>query len=179
MSDALTQIYAMQQHERNEKERAQLAAQAKRAREAAAFRTSGVPALYMEFADVPLRADVQSRTFKKTVAQMTWQHCDPRVPANANIREMSFSSHYGGDSAPRWWCEESADSNRMIYFHAPNGNTATRAYYYEPNGPWLAAFVEYLAKVCDPDAIAEKMRTRQTPENLDNPSGTRRQLQPL
>jgi hypothetical protein len=179
MSDALTQIYAMQQQERNEQERARLAAQAKRNREGAAFRTSGIPALYMEFAAVPLRSDVQSRTYKKTVAEMTWQHCDPRVPANANIREMTFSSHYSGDNNPRWWCEEIADSGRMIYFYAQNGNTSARVYYNEPNGPWLAAFVEYLAKICDPDAIAEKMRTRQAPENLDNPSGTRRQLQPL
>lgn len=179
MSDALTQIYALQQRQLSEQERARLAARAKRDREVAAFRTSGIPALYMDFADIPLRDDVKARTYKKTVAQMTWQHCDPRQRTNTQISEMTFASSHGGDSSPQWGCREDADSGRMIYFHAPTGNYANRDYYYEATGPWLDAFVEYLAKICDPNAIAEKLRARQPEENLDNPSGTRRQLQPL
>ena len=107
MSDALARVFALQQREINEQERQRQIALAQREREINAFMNSGLPAIYIEFSDVPLKEEAQRRTYKKMFAECTWAHCDPRVK---RVSEMSFLAVGGNGSGPRWWCKENNDS---------------------------------------------------------------------
>ena len=149
---------------------------AKREREITAFMNSGLPALYTEFADVPLKADAQGRLYKKTFAECTWQHCDPR---SKRVSEMSMTAPGSiSGHAPRWWCKEDPDSGRMFYYYSEIGSYASfTVFEREPSGKWLDAFIEYVAKLCDPVVVARRMSEAQEQSTQDRIN--RRQLQPL
>jgi hypothetical protein len=168
MSSALTQIYALQQRELNEKERQRQHQIAKQQRVVAAFNTSGLPAIFAEFRDVPLRPDVRARVYKKTIVDLTY---DSETPPN-NRRSMAFASINGASQGKRWYCEEDPDSGKMRYCYYSGTQTEV---YSQPQGSWLDHFIEYMAAAADPDAIARKI---QTTEPASAPS-TRRQLQPV
>lgn len=177
MSEALARIFALQQREINENERQRQLAAAKRTREITAFMNSGLPALFIECSAVPLSKDSQQRLYKKVFAECTYDHCDTR---KRQVAEMSFYQIGGGNgSGPRWWCAEDRDSGRMLYLYSPNGSYSVgevRAS--EPTGPWLDAFIEYIAKVCDPQAIADKLSESQANQAVEA-RFNRRQLQPV
>jgi hypothetical protein len=177
MSETLARIFALQQREINENERHRQLALAKRTREITAFMNSGLPALFIECSAVPLSKDSQQRLYKKVFAECTWDHCDAR---KKQVSEMSFSQLGGSSSSnPRWWCTEDKDSGRMLYMYSATGsysNCEVRSN--EPTGPWLDAFIEYIAKVCDPQAIADKLSESQANQARET-HFNRRQLQPV
>lgn len=177
MSEALARIFALQQREINEQERQLQLMNAKHAREVHAFMTSGLPEIFTECADLPLSKSAVGRLYKKTLGQCTWDHCDPR---KNQIREMVFSSLGGSGSGPRWRCYESADSGRVLYTYSPIGSTSAETTTNEPAGEWLDAFIEYVAKLCDPQAVADKLSESQANrarEEYFNRAG--RKMQPV
>jgi len=177
MSEALARVFALQQRVINENERARQQAAAKREREITAFMTSGLTDIFIEFADLPLSLDSQQRLYKKQFAECTYQHCDAR---SKRVSEMSFSS-WGGSSGsgPRWWCTEDKDSSRMLYLYSANGSySLSEVRSAEPAGPWLDSFIEYIAKVCDPQAVADKLSNSQANQARET-HFNRRQLQPI
>ena len=173
MTDPLTQIYVQQQRELNEIERHRRLQAAKREREINAFMTSGLPAMFIEFADIELRSEVVARVYKKYVGNLTWDHCDPRTN---RVSAMSLKSPYGGDRDQRWRCEEDADSGNMRYFISGDGRGPERAV---TQDDWLQAFVDYLARACDPSAVAHRVQERQQNAANEPAASGRRQLQPL
>lgn len=175
MSDALARVFAIQQREINENERARQIAIAKREREINAFMNSGLPAMYTEFADVPLKADAQQRLYKKTFAECTFSHCDPR---SKRVSEMTMTSIGSSGSGPRWWCKEDPDSGQMRYYYSEIGSySGFTVSEREPTGKWLDAFVEYIAKLCDPVVVARRLSESQ--EQGLQERVNRRQLQPI
>ncbi|NDC55267.1 MAG: hypothetical protein EBZ69_00270 [Alphaproteobacteria bacterium] len=175
MSEALAKIYALQQREINENERARQALIAQNAREIRAFMDSGLPAIFTECAGVPLRHDVQQRHYKKTLGECAWSHQDPR---RQQIKEIALPSIGGGTgSGPRWWCKEDADSGRMVYcYNATGSYSGGTVWEKEPNERWIGPFIEYIAKMCDPQAIADKLSESQANQAVTD-RFTRRQIQ--
>lgn len=168
MNDAIARVYALQQRELNEKERQRQQQLAKSQRIVSAFNTSGLPAIFNQFRELPLRTDVRQRVYKQTVGELTW---NANTPAN-QLYTMSFVAINGSTSGPRWWCEENADSGYMRYGYS-SGMTGDRGTFFDrPQGEWLDRFVEYLAAATDPAVVAEKLSESQS-------HSTRRQLQPV
>lgn len=167
MTDALAKIYNQQQAEIAEKNRQQQLAREKHQREVHAFQTSGIPALFIELADVPNRPEIK---FRKTFGEMTYTHYDPRT--NKNRHEISVINE-NGNYAGRWWCAESPDTGRMKYCHEHNNQRLDSN---TPEGPWLDAFIEFAARVCDPAAIAELHGKPQAPAGA---KVGKRKLQPI
>jgi hypothetical protein len=178
MIEALAQIFALQQRELNEQERHRQRAKAKREREIAAFINSGLPALFTECAQIPLRQNVQQKLYKKVFCQCTYDHCDPRSRQTA---EMSFSALSIGGHGPRWWCGESEDSSRMRYLYSDTGSySKVTMNETAPNGRWLDAFIEYVAQMCDPQAIADKLSEAQANAAIEERfSRNRRRLEAI
>jgi hypothetical protein len=173
MNDAIARIYALQQRELNEKRRQQEMAQAKHRRELAAFQNSGFPTVFRLLASVPLRPEVQQRIHCPDFQSLGWSHQNPAN--NPNMKDVSLRDLHG-NSGPRWWCHESLDSGRMQYCYR-SGSTGSRDECFEtPDGDWLNAFIEYAARACDPDIIAQILSTSaQEP----TPAPVRRQIQPV
>jgi hypothetical protein len=177
MSEALARVFALQQREINEQERQRQLAEAKRTREINAFMNSGLPAIYNEFANLPLREDVKARLYKRQFAECTYQHCDTR---NKRVSEMSFASNGGSGSGPRWWCAEDRDSSRMRYMYSATGSySLCDVHSAEPSGPWLDAFIEYVSKLCDPRAVADALAESQADAAREEHFNRRRQVQPV
>lgn len=170
MSEALAQIFAAQQREINEQERRRQLARAQQEREILAFQNSGLPDIFRAIAAVLVREDVRQRIYKTKFEETTWDHCkSPRA------KDMTFVSPNGSSgSGPRWWCVESPDSGRIKYIYNNGVSYKNDEVFDQPEGPWLNAFIEYAARVCDPDAIAQKMA--ETPTSAEQP---RRRLQPV
>ena len=158
MSEALARVFALQQREINENERQLQLMHAKHEREVHAFMTSGLPEIFTECAELPLSAAAAGRLYKKVLGQCTWDYCDPR---KKQVREMVFSSLGGSGSGPRWRCYEDPDSGRMLYIYSPIGATTMETRSHEPAGEWLNALIEYVAKLCDPQAVADKLSESQ------------------
>jgi hypothetical protein len=175
MSEALAKIYALQQREINDNERARQALIAKTEREVGAFMNSGLPAIFIECADVPLDNSAQQRHYKKTLGALVWAHQDPR---HKRIKEMSLPSVGGsGGSGPRWWCKEDEDSGRMVYGYSPTGSySGVTVWEKEPNERWVGPFIDYIAKMCDPQAVADKLSESHERQNRETHS-SRRQIQ--
>lgn len=169
MSEALTKIYALQQRELNEKERQRQQQIAKHQRVVAAFNTSGLPEIFAELRDVPLRPDVRQRVYRQTVAELTY---DSSTPPN-NRHSMTFAAINGSSSGRRWYCEEDPDSGHMRYIYYDGLQTKL---YVQPQGPWLDQFIEYLAAAADPSVIANRIETSAAAKVIGN---SRRQLQPV
>jgi hypothetical protein len=177
MSEALARIFALQQREINEQERQIQLMNAKREREVHAFMTSGLPEIFAECADLPLSKSAAARLYKRVLGQCTWDYCDPR---KNQVREVAFSSIGGSGSGPRWRCYEDPDSGRMLYIYSPVGSTTMETQSREPTGEWLTAFIEYVAKLCDPQAVAGKLSESQANharEEYFNRAG--RRMQPV
>lgn len=168
MSNALTKIYALQQRELNEQERRRQQQIAKQQRVAAAFNTSGLPDIFVEFRDVPLRSNVQQRVYKRTIAELCY---DSSTPPN-NRYSLSFASINGSSNGRRWYCEENPDTGDMRYCY--NDGLQIKIYS-QPQGAWLDHFIEYMAAAADPTIIANRIQTA-TPASAPSP---RRQLQPV
>jgi hypothetical protein len=175
MSEALAKIYALQQREINDNERARQALIAKNQREINAFMTSGLPAIFIECAGVPLSSDSQQRHYKKTLGECAWVHQDPR---HKRIKEIALPAIGGaGGSGPRWWCQEDADSSRMVYcYNATGSYSGATVWEKEPNERWVGPFIEYIAKMCDPQAIADKLSESHDSQTRETHSN-RRQIQ--
>lgn len=176
MSEALAKIFALQQREINDNERARQAFIAQNEREISAFMNSGLPAIFIECADVPLSHDAQQRHYKKTLGECTWPHQDTR---KHRVKEISMSSIGGNGSGPRWWCKEDADSGRMVYcYNATGSYSGATVWAHEPDERWIGPFIEYIAKMCDPQAVADKLSEAQANQAREA-HFNRRQLQPL
>jgi hypothetical protein len=175
MSEALARIFALQQREINENERARQALIAQNEREVRAFMDSGLPAIFIECADVPLSHNAQQRHYKKTLGECAWAHHDPR---KTRMKEISLPCIGGGTgSGPRWWCKEDADSGRMVYcYNATGSYSGATVWEKEPNERWVGPFIEYIAKMCDPQAIADKLSESQANQAREN-HFNRRQIQ--
>lgn len=175
MSEALAKIYALQQREINEIENANRQRAAKRAREVTAFMNSGLPELFGECAALPIKKDAQQRMYKKVFAECTYQHCDTRT---RQVWEMTFTQPGGGSgSGPRWWCQESPDSGKMQYLYSKTGSYSfCEVHAATPNGEWMEAFIRYIAAVCDPQAVADKLSESHERQNRETHS-SRRQIQ--
>lgn len=156
MSDPLIQIYEIQQSKIAEANRRTEAARARRQRTINAFRNSGLPAMFIEFADVPLAADVAKRTFLKKYGELCWAPYDPRA---TNTNEISLRKPCGSDRSARWWCAENDMGHMTYYFN--NGESYGRdTHCDQPEGEWLNFFIQHAAEACDPAAIAEMMQKR-------------------
>ena len=171
MSEALARIFAIQQREINEQERRRQLERAKHMREVAAFQNSGLPDILRTLADVPCRKDVQQRIYKNNFSDTTWDHC--KSPGAKDITCMNL---YGGGSGPRWLCVESPDSGRMRYIYNSGVSVRTDEAFDRPDGPWLDAFLEYAARACDPEAVAQKMAAT-PPAPTTDAQPARRRLQ--
>lgn len=168
MSTALTRIYALQQRELNEKERQRQQEIAKARRIASAFNTSGIIDIFEELRDVPLRNEVRQRVYKSKIEELCWQANLPREKLN----DLSFMAVNGCSSGPRWWCQESADTQKMQYGYRSGFTCDPGTFFDTPSGEWLDRFIEYLAAAAEPAVIANRMATIETPTG-------RRQMQPL
>lgn len=175
MSEALARIFALQQREINEIERQRQLARAQHEREIAAFQNSGLPEIFRTLADVPVRNDVRQRIYKSTFGDLAWDHCNPRkVPRAKELLCVSLGGSSG--ASPRWWCQESRDTGRVKYCYNDGVSSRTTSEFDTCDGTWLATFLEYAAKACDPEAIAQKMSATAA----DTPGETpRRRLQPV
>lgn len=171
MNAALTQIYALQQRELNEKERQRQLAAAKNHRQIAAFSASGLIDIFEELRDVPLRSDVRQRVYKSKVAELCYHDSSPRDKTNS----LSFAPVNGASSGPRWWCEENADSGKMWYCYSSGMSRDSGTSFETPQGVWLDRFVEYMAQAADPAVIAARV---QSAGSATSPT-TRRQVQPV
>jgi hypothetical protein len=158
MSEALARIFALQQREINEQERRRRLLEAQRDRERAAFMVSGIPDIFAECANLPLKPEAQARLYKQTFAQCTYDHCDTR---KRQVAEVSFTAVGGHGSGPRWACAEDRDSGRMRYLYSPNNSLSAEVVAAEPTGPWIDAFIAYVASVCDAKAVADKLSESQ------------------
>jgi hypothetical protein len=163
MSNALAKIYNRQQEAIAVKTQKEQAARDKQQREITAFQNSGIPALFIELADVPL---VDNRACR-TLGDRVYSYGDPR--RNSRSRELALHS----GSGQRWWCEESPDSGLMRYAYGDNGGTN---YYSTAEGPWFDSFLEYVARVCAPAAIAQ---LHGAPAAVPPAKSGKRKLQPI
>lgn len=174
MSAALTQIYALQQRELNEKERQRQRQIAKSQRQIAAFTASGLIDIFEELRDVPLRNEVGQRIYKAKVSELCYHGgSDVRNKTNS----LSFVSVNGSSGSPRWWCEESADSGKMWYCYSSGSSRDQDKSFETPQGVWLDRFIEYIAHAADPAAIETKVQL--VPAVISGDNAPRRQLQPV
>lgn len=173
MSAALTQIYALQQRELNEKERQRQRHLAKSQRQIAAFSASGLVDIFEELRDVPLRNDVRQRVYKSKIADLCYHAGDTRDKTSS----LSFVPVNGMSSGPRWWCEENADSGKMWYRYSSGMSGDHGTDFETPQGIWLNRFIEYIAHAADPAAIETKVQL--VPAVISGDNAPRRQLQPV
>lgn len=171
MSDALAKVFAIQQREINRKMQAQMQADARAARECAAFSSSPVCQMIREFADLSVKPDAVSYIpngdrplFKHTM----WDH-DRVVAGKRNSVELRV----GPNESIRFSCQENRDSGRMMYLVKSGGLTYERA---TPDTEFTTLFVEYAAKVLVPNAVEAAMAPA-AEETPSGSSGSRRRLQ--
>ena len=92
--------------------------------------------------------------------------------------EMSFLAVGGNGSGPRWWCKENNDSGRITYLYSGIGSYSLATAYHAPDGEWRNSFIEYVASLCDPQVVAQRLSDAQA-EQVGADRSTRRQLQPI
>ena len=171
MSNALAQIYALQQRELNEKTRREQQQAAKHQRLISAFNASGLTDIFNEFRTLPLRAEVRRLTYKQTVNDLTYHANQPL----ATLCSMGFAPINGGDRGPRWWCEET-DTGRIRYGYSRGAYKSAEEFFDAPQGLWLDSFIEYIAAAADTNAVVA--RVQQAPQPAPGATApSRRQIQ--
>lgn len=164
--NALAQVYALQQKELAQKAAAQQAARAKYQREIAAFQNSGLPDMFRQFATMPLRTEVQQRTYQKDFQSLAWSDQNPGN--NPKMKDVSLRCLHG-NNGPRWFVDESLDTGRMRYCYSSGRSGCHTECFDTPAGPWLNEFIEYAAKACDPTAIADELQKPREPVDPQTP----------
>lgn len=172
MNNALARVYALQQRELNDQERARQQQIAKLQRLIAAFNAAGLLTIFNEFRSLPVRDDVRRRIYRSEVSQLSW-HSDR--PAD-QTHSMSFVAINGFNNGPRWWCEEDADSGAMRYGYSSGASGDRGTLFSTPQGEWLDHFIAYIAAAADQNAVLAKIQSAGA-EPAAPPN--RRQLQPI
>lgn len=169
MSDALARVFAIQQREINSKLQAQLQAQAREERERAAFMSSPVCRMIIEFAELPVKSGAVAymhepgpELFKHTM----WNY-NNLVAGRLNSIELRVRSN----ESVHFSCRENRDSGNMTYIAKVGGLTYERT---TPDTDFTTLFINYAASVLKPNEVEKAMATAAETTNNNN---SRRKLQ--
>lgn len=158
--NALNKVYELQQKELAAKSAAEKAANAKHQREVAAFQNSGLPEIFRQFADIPLRTEIRQRIYLSDFKALAYS--SPHPGNNPRMKDVTLRCLYG-NNGPRWWCVESPDTQRIKYAYSSGRAGSGTNCFDAPSGEWLDAFIEYAAKACDPAAVADALQQPREP----------------